>query len=62
MTFEEDAKPWAEKEGAEIEKIPCSEEVRTGVRGKGAMLFHAYSTGAIEQHFTDLGAKLRDDE
>jgi hypothetical protein len=52
----EDARRWAEREEAEIEKIPNSEEVRTPVSGYGAVFFPAQITEAIEQHFNDLGA------
>ena len=59
---DEDAKRWAIREEAQIEKIPNSEEVRTAVSGYGAVFFPAQSTDAIEQHFTDLGAKREDDK
>ena len=52
---EEDAHRWAAREGAEIENVPNSEEIRTPVSGYGAVFFPAQSTNAIEQHFTDLG-------
>lgn len=42
---DEDARRWAETEGAEIEKVPGSEEVRTEVPGHGAMFFHATARG-----------------
>lgn len=58
----EDAKRWAKQESAEIEQIPNSEEIRTDVSGRGAVFFPAQSTEAIEQHFTDLGAKPEYDE
>lgn len=59
---EDDARQWAARESAEIEKIPNSEEVRTAMSGYGAVFFPAQSNEAIEQHFTDLGAKPEDDE
>jgi hypothetical protein len=59
---EVDARRWAAKVGAEIDKVPGSEEVRTEVGGYGAVFFPAQSTGAIERHFSDLGAKPGDDE
>jgi hypothetical protein len=37
--------------------IPNSEETRTPQGGYGAVFFPAQSTEAIEQHFSDLGAK-----
>ena len=58
---DEDAKQWAEKEGAELEKVPGSDKVRSDAWGQGAVFSSAQSTGAIEQHFADLGAKLRHD-
>jgi len=59
---EDDARRWAAKEHAEIEKIPNSEEIRTAVSGYGAVFFPAQSTEAISQHFDDLGAKREDNE
>jgi hypothetical protein len=59
---DDDARRWAEQEGAALEKVPGSEEIRTDVGGYGAVFFPARSTLAIEQHFDDLGAKPRDDE
>ena len=59
---EDDARRWASRESAELEKIPNSEEARSAVSGYGAVFFPAQSTDAIEQHFTDLGAKREDDE
>jgi hypothetical protein len=59
---DEDVKRWAQRREAEIEKVPNSIEVRTAVSGYGAVFFPAQSTEAIEQHFTDLGAKPEDDE
>jgi hypothetical protein len=54
---EKGAKRWAEHEGAELERVPNSEEIRTPVGGHGAVFFPAQSTEAICQHFTDLGVK-----
>jgi hypothetical protein len=34
---EEDARRWSDKEGAKIEKVPNSEEIRTPVSGYGAV-------------------------
>jgi len=59
---DENARQWAAKEGAEIEKVPNTEEVTTDVSGRGAVFFPARSTEAIENHFVDLGAKLEDEE
>ena len=57
---EDDARRWAAKESAELEKIPNSEEARTAVSGYGAVFFPAQSTEAIAQHFDDLGANSDD--
>jgi hypothetical protein len=54
---DEDARRWAKRESAELEKVPNSEEVRTPVNGHGAVFFPAQSTEAICQHIYDLGAK-----
>jgi hypothetical protein len=54
---DEHANRWAERERAEIEKVPNSDEIRTPVSGRGAVFFLAQSTEAIEQHFADLGAR-----
>jgi hypothetical protein len=51
---DEHAQMWAAKEGAEIERVPNSEEARTDVRGQGATFFHAQSVDAIERHFDAL--------
>jgi hypothetical protein len=58
---DEDARRRAKREGAEIEKVPNSEEDRTTVSGYGAVFFSAQSTKAIEQHFDDLGARPEND-
>ena len=57
---EDDARQWASRGSAEIEKVPNSEEVRNAVSGYGAVFFPAQSTKAIEQHFDDLGANPND--
>jgi hypothetical protein len=57
---DEDARRWADREGADIERVPNSEEARTAVSGYGAVFFPAQSTEAIRQHFDDLGAKPED--
>jgi hypothetical protein len=38
---DEDAARWAKREGAEIEQVPNSGEVRTAVTGYGAVFFPA---------------------
>jgi hypothetical protein len=58
---EEDARKLSEREGTELERVPNSEEIRTPVSGYGAVFFPAQSTGAICQHFDDLGARPEDE-
>jgi hypothetical protein len=58
---DDDARRWAAREGAEIEKVPNSEEARTAVSGYGAVFFPAQSTESIEHHFDDLGARPEDE-
>lgn len=59
---EDDARRWAAAEGADLEKVPGSEEARIAPSGCGAEFFPAQSTEAIKRHFVDLGANPKDDD